>query len=61
MAESKTVKVTLTGSPIGRPERQRRTLRGLGLVRRSKTVILPDQPAIRGMIRAVAHLVRVES
>jgi len=55
------LKVTLTGSPIGYPRRQRETLRGLGLTRRGRTVRLADGPAVRGMIGKIAHLVRVES
>src|SRR2546427_2998136 len=37
--------------------RSRATLRGLGLTRRGKAVLLKDSPAVRGMLRAVAHLV----
>jgi len=54
------VKVTQIRSGIGRPERQRLTLRGLGLTRMHKSVILNDTAAIRGMIRKVQHLVAVE-
>lgn len=58
--DKKTVKVTQTGSPIGRKPGQRETLIGLGLnkIRRSRE--LEDTPAVRGMIRKVAHLVKVE-
>ncbi len=55
----KTVRVTQTGSPIGRKPGQRETLIGLGLNKMSKTVTLGDTPAVRGMIAKVAHLVRV--
>ncbi len=61
MAEAHTVKVTLVGSVIGHPERQRQTLRGLGLTRRGRTVMVPNNAATLGMISKVAHLVRVES
>jgi large subunit ribosomal protein L30 len=54
------VKATLKRSAIGTSPRQRLTLRGLGLTRVGKAVILKDSPAVRGMIRAVAHLVAVE-
>ncbi len=54
-----TVTVTQTGSPIGRPEYQRQTLKGLGLNKIRRTRTLEDTPAIRGMIEAVKHLVRV--
>lgn len=55
-----TVKVTQTGSPIGRPKDQRATLVGLGLNKMHRSVELVDTPAIRGMIRKVHHLVQVE-
>ncbi len=55
------VKLTLTGSPIGCVERQRQTLRGLGLTRMGKTVEVEKTPATQGMIKKIAHLVRVES
>ena len=55
----KTITVEQTGSPIRRPREQRATLIGLGLnkIRRRKT--LPDNPAVRGMIDNVHHLVRI--
>jgi large subunit ribosomal protein L30 len=61
MADAPMLKVTLTSSPIGQTERQRQSLRGLGLTRVGKTVVVRSHPAILGMIRKVAHLVRVES
>ncbi|MBC9208494.1 50S ribosomal protein L30 [Roseomonas aerophila] len=59
MAEKKTVVVTQIASPIGRKPGQRETLIGLGLnkIRRSRE--LEDTPAVRGMIRKVAHLIQV--
>ena len=54
------VKVTLVRSMIGRPERHRRVLRGMGLTRLNKTVELKDTPEIRGMINKVSHLVSTE-
>lgn len=60
MAAKKTVKVTQTGSPIGRPKDQRETLKGLGLNKMNRTRELEDTPSVRGMINKVAHLVRVE-
>ncbi|MCZ6863588.1 MAG: 50S ribosomal protein L30 [Alphaproteobacteria bacterium] len=56
----KTVRVTQTGSPIGRPKDQRATLIGLGLNKLHRTRELVDTPAVRGMIDKVSHLVRVE-
>jgi large subunit ribosomal protein L30 len=53
----KTVKVTQVGSPIGRKPGQRETLIGLGLNKMHRSRELEDTPAVRGMIRKVAHLV----
>ncbi len=53
------LKVTQVRSGIGRTSDQRLTLRGLGLTRMHKTVLLKDTEAIRGMIRRVQHLVQV--
>ena len=61
MASDGKITVTLTGSPIGRPQDQRQTLRGLGLTRRGRTVELEKTPAVVGMISKVSHLVRVDS
>ena len=61
MADAKkTLKVTQTGSPIGRRGDQRATLIGLGLNKMHRTRELEDTPSVRGMIRKVQHLVRVE-
>ena len=54
------IRVTQTGSPIGRKPGQRETLIGLGLNKLWRVRELKDTPAIRGMIRKVAHLLRVE-
>ncbi len=54
------LKVTLLRSGINRPEKQKLTIRGLGLSRPNRLVILNDTVAIRGMIRKVSHLVKVE-
>ena len=54
------LKVTLVKSMIGRPEKHRRVLRGMGLTRLHKTVELKDTPSIRGMVNKVVHLVRAE-
>lgn len=61
MADGTMLKVTLKSSPIGQTQRQRETLRGLGLTRVGKTVVVRDNAATLGMIQKVAHLVRVES
>jgi len=54
------IKITQTGSPIGRPGDQRATLIGLGLNKINRTRELQDTPAVRGMINKVSHLVTVE-
>ncbi|MFZ4530497.1 MAG: 50S ribosomal protein L30 [Alsobacter sp.] len=59
MADSKTVTVEQTGSPIRREASQRATLVGLGLNRIRRRATLTDTPAVRGMIAKVKHLVRV--
>ena len=55
------IKATLRKSGIGTSPRQRQTLRGLGLTRIGRPVILKDSPAIRGMLAKVAHLVETEA
>ena len=55
-----TVRVTLRRSRIGTKPSQRKTLRALGLRRIGTTVEVPDNPALRGMIRIVSHLVETE-
>ena len=58
-ADKKTIKVTQTGSHIGRTKDQRGTLIGLGLNKRHRTSVLEDTPSVRGMINKVQHLVRI--
>lgn len=60
MADKKTIKVTQIGSTIGRPEVQKQTLIGLGLNKMNKVSVLEDTPSVRGMVKKVAHLVKVE-
>jgi large subunit ribosomal protein L30 len=60
MTVAKRLAITLKRSMIGRPERQRVTLRTLGLRKREQTVLHQDNPAIRGMIEKVKHLVEVK-
>ena len=55
------LKITQLKSGIGRSKAQNLTLDGLGLRGPHKHVILADTHAVRGMIRKVSHLVRVES
>src|SRR4051812_466053 len=60
MMADNTVTVRQTGSPIRREAYQRQTLIGLGLNKINRTRKLPDNPAVRGMIERVKHLVVVE-
>ena len=57
---SGTIKITLVKSMIGRPEKHRNVLRGMGLCKLNKTVELKDTPSTRGMVNTVSHLVKVE-
>jgi large subunit ribosomal protein L30 len=60
VAKKKTLKITLVKSPIGYSERQKGTVRALGLKKIKETVEQADTPVIRGMIAKVSHLVEVE-
>ena len=55
------IKVTQTGSPIGRHHRQRENLVGLGLNKIGRSKVWPDIPEVRGRINKVHHLVKVEA
>ena len=54
------LKITLVTSPIGAVPKHRKTVEALGLRKLNKTVEMPDNPAVRGMIDQVRHLVKVE-
>jgi large subunit ribosomal protein L30 len=56
----KMLKIKMVKSEIGRPEKQRKVLRGMGLNRMNSSVTLVDTPQVRGMIHKVIHLVSVE-
>lgn len=56
----KTIRVTLVRSPIGYTKDQKDTAKALGLRRLHQTVEHNDNPALRGMIRKIIHLVQVE-
>ena len=56
---AKKLKITLVKSYIGRPEKHRKILRGMGLQKLNRTVLLKDTPEIRGMINKVSHLLSV--
>ena len=56
----KMLKIKMVKSEIGRPEKQRKILRGLGLNKLNSCVILVDTPQTRGMVHKVIHLVSME-
>ena len=55
----KTLTVTLVKSPIGYPERQKRTARALGLRKMMQSVEHSDTPVLRGMIAKIPHLLDI--
>ncbi|MDQ4420257.1 50S ribosomal protein L30 [Sphingobium sp. DEHP117] len=55
----KTIKLKQIGSPIRRPEAQRKILIGLGLNKMHREVELEDTPEVRGAIKKLPHLVQV--
>ena len=59
-AATASLKITLVRSLIGYPEPQRVVARSLGLRKPNDSVVRPDRPEIRGMVRKIPHLVRVE-
>ena len=54
------LKITLVKSTIGAVPKHKKTVEALGLRKVNKTVVLPDNAAVRGMIQRVRHLVKVE-
>ena len=59
MAESSTIRLELVRSPIGGTERQRATVKALGLRKLHQVVEHADSPVTRGKVQKVAHLVRI--
>ena len=59
-ASNKTLSVTLIKSPIGRLKNHKASITGLGLRKIGQTVEVEDSPAVRGMIKQVAYLLKVE-
>jgi len=60
MASPLSLKITLVKSPIGQKQRQKDTVKALGLNKMHQTVVRPDNPQMRGMVFAVQHLLVVE-
>jgi large subunit ribosomal protein L30 len=57
---AKMLRITLVRSPIGYSIRQKQTVRALGLRKLRQVVEHPDNPAVRGMVNKISHLLRVE-
>lgn len=57
---AKKLKITQVRSGVGRPEKQRLVLKGLGLGKMNRTVLRQDTPETRGMIAKIPHLLKVE-
>jgi large subunit ribosomal protein L30 len=58
--KSKLLRITQVRSGVGRPAKHRATLEALGLRRHQQTIVQKDNPAIRGMLFQVRHLVDVQ-
>ncbi len=54
------LRITLVRSLVGYPERQHQAARGLGLRKIRSSVVRPDSPEIRGLVRKIVHLVKVD-
>jgi len=59
-SSGKMLKIKLVRSLVGNPVSQRLVVKGLGLRKINSEVVRPDRPEVRGMVRKVAHLVRVD-
>lgn len=57
---AKQLEITLKRSLIGRPDRQRRTTKALGLRKMHQTVVKEDNESIRGMVDSISHLLEVK-
>jgi len=55
------IKITLIKGLVARKPNQVKTVRALGLTKRNSSVVKEDSEAIKGMVKTVAHLVKVES
>jgi large subunit ribosomal protein L30 len=59
MAETKTIRIKLVASPIGRQQKQKDIVRSLGLRKINQVVERPDTPAFRGYVRKLPHLLEL--
>ena len=53
------IKVTLIKSPIGKSQKQRATIAGLGLKKLNETIEMSDTPEVRGMISKITHMLNI--
>jgi large subunit ribosomal protein L30 len=61
MPSQSSLKITLVKSPIGQKQRQKDTVKALGLRKMHQTVVRPDNAQMRGMVFAIQHLITVET
>lgn len=54
------LKITLVRSPIGFNETQKRTVKALGLSKMQQTVVRPDNDSVRGMVKSIEHMLKIE-
>ncbi len=59
MAKGKTILIKYYRSSIGRPERQKKILRSLGLKKLNQVIERPDNPATRGVVAKIPHLIKI--
>jgi len=59
--QDKQLRITLVRSVIGRPQKHREVVKGLGLRKINSSVVREDCPEIRGMINKISHLLKVEA
>lgn len=57
--KGKTIEIVQVRSGIGAPDRHKRTLKSLGFRRLHQVVVRTDNPAVRGMVESIPHLVRL--
>ncbi len=59
MTKGKTIRIKYFRSGIGRPERQKKILRSLGLRKLNQVIERPDNPAMRGVVAKIPHLIQI--
>jgi large subunit ribosomal protein L30 len=59
MTAKKTIKIKYVRSKIATPEKHKRVVKGLGFTRLNQVIVREDTPSIRGMVKAIPHLVEI--